>query len=63
MHRSSAFRRVLRMLDKVTDTDIPVLFMGESGVGKELLARATHFNGSRRAARSTASVTSRQAPR
>ncbi|TNF28269.1 MAG: sigma-54-dependent Fis family transcriptional regulator, partial [Deltaproteobacteria bacterium] len=51
IHKSPAFRRVLGMLDKVTDNDLPVLVTGESGVGKELLARALHFNGPRRGAR------------
>jgi DNA-binding NtrC family response regulator len=41
-------RRVLETLDKVTDRDLPVLVLGESGVGKELLARALHFNGPRK---------------
>lgn len=40
--RSAAMRDTLRMLDKVSDTDLSVLLVGESGVGKELLARALH---------------------
>jgi len=51
VHKSPGFRRVLGMLDKVTDNDLPVLITGESGVGKELLARALHFNGPRHARR------------
>lgn len=50
VHRSRGMKRVLRTLDRVTETDLPVLITGESGVGKELLARALHFNGSRRGA-------------
>ena len=48
VHRSARMRRVLETLDKVTDRDLPVLVLGESGVGKELLARALHFNGPRK---------------
>jgi two-component system response regulator HupR/HoxA len=48
VHASDGMRRVLRTLDKVSDRDIPVLILGDSGVGKELLARALHANGPRR---------------
>ncbi len=46
---SRAMRDVLTLLDKVTDSDVPVLIQGESGTGKELVARALHFNGPRKA--------------
>jgi len=35
------------VLDRVTLADVPVLVMGESGSGKELVARAIHVNGRR----------------
>jgi two-component system response regulator HupR/HoxA len=44
-------RALLRLVDRVTDLTLPVLIVGESGVGKELIARAIHFNGPRRRAR------------
>jgi len=47
VHRSAAMRKILETLDKVTDRELPVLILGESGVGKELLARALHFNSPR----------------
>jgi DNA-binding NtrC family response regulator len=40
---------MLDVMDRVTPTSIPVLIKGESGVGKELVARALHENGPRSA--------------
>ncbi|MBZ0154189.1 MAG: sigma 54-interacting transcriptional regulator, partial [Planctomycetes bacterium] len=45
---SPALLRVLHVLDRVVDTDLPVLLTGESGTGKEVAARALHAGGSRR---------------
>lgn len=45
---SPAIREVVRFIRRVKDTDLPVLISGESGVGKELVARALHFDGIRR---------------
>jgi DNA-binding NtrC family response regulator/tetratricopeptide (TPR) repeat protein len=49
VHESTGMRRVLRMLEKVMHVDLPVMLRGESGVGKEVLARALHHNGPRAA--------------
>jgi len=38
---------VLKLLDRVTESDVSVFLCGESGTGKELIARAIHFNGPR----------------
>jgi transcriptional regulator with PAS, ATPase and Fis domain len=38
---------MLRLVDRVTSAEIPVLISGESGSGKELVARAIHVNGPR----------------
>ncbi len=45
--RSPKMLEVFMVLDKVTDSTVPVLVQGESGTGKELIARALHFNGPR----------------
>lgn len=47
--RSPAMTPVLKAAEKTAASDIPVLLDGESGVGKELVARAIHGSGERRA--------------
>jgi DNA-binding NtrC family response regulator len=46
--RSPQMRDVLRNAEKAAASIIPVLIEGESGVGKELVARAIHGSGERR---------------
>ncbi len=45
---SPAVIEMLRLLDRVIDSDLPVLVVGESGTGKELVAQAIHVNSPRR---------------
>jgi len=45
--RSEPMRELLRLVDRVTASEVPLLIMGESGTGKELVARAVHKNGPR----------------
>ncbi|WP_062786759.1 sigma-54-dependent Fis family transcriptional regulator [Novosphingobium capsulatum] len=44
---SSAFNLALHLVNKVARTDAPVLFTGESGVGKEVFARELHKRSNR----------------
>ncbi len=45
---SPAMRQVLDLMQKVLPSSIAVLIQGETGTGKELIARALHHNGPRR---------------
>ncbi len=45
---SSGIRKVFRDIEKVANTDSTVLIIGETGTGKELVARAIHSVSSRR---------------
>ena len=46
--KSSALQKVLKELETVGPTDSTVLIYGETGTGKELIARAIHNLSSRR---------------
>ena len=45
---SPAMRQVAHVIEQVADSDVTVLIRGESGVGKELVARAIHHRSTRR---------------
>jgi two-component system response regulator HydG len=46
--KSARIQQVFRLAQQVASTDATVLLLGETGTGKELLARAIHFNSPRR---------------
>jgi two-component system, NtrC family, response regulator AtoC len=46
--RSRKMREIFDLVGKVADTDVTVLIRGETGTGKELIAKAIHFNSPRR---------------
>jgi len=46
---SAAMGKVNALLERVSDTDVPVLLLGESGTGKEVFAREIHQRSRRRA--------------
>ncbi len=45
---SPSMARVKALIDRIADTDVPVLLLGESGVGKEVIAREIHRRSRRR---------------
>jgi two-component system, NtrC family, response regulator AtoC len=44
---SPAMKRVDELIDRIADADVPVLITGESGVGKDVVAREIHARSSR----------------
>jgi len=45
--RSAPMQKVFDLIARVAETHLPVLIQGDSGTGKELVARAIHTNGPR----------------
>lgn len=46
--QNDGMRKVFKQVRQVADTDVTVLVLGETGTGKELLAKAIHANSPRR---------------
>ncbi len=51
LYRSPAMHRVCEAIRQVAASDVTVLVQGETGTGKELVARAVHFNSGRKSGR------------
>lgn len=45
---SPAIIRIIRLIEKVSDTNMTILITGESGTGKEVVANAIHFHSNRK---------------
>jgi two-component system, NtrC family, response regulator AtoC len=45
---SAEMKEIERVIEKVTDSDVPVLLLGETGTGKEVIARTIHYAGAYR---------------
>ena len=46
--QSDAMQMVYQLIERAAKSDIPVLMQGETGTGKELAARAIHYNSTRK---------------
>lgn len=46
--KSPRMRQIFELIDRVSDTDSTVFITGETGVGKELVAKAIHYVGPRK---------------
>lgn len=46
--KNPQMQEVYKLIDTVCNTDVTVLIKGETGTGKELVAKAIHFNSSRK---------------
>ncbi len=46
--QSSEMKKIFSVIDRLAQTDTPVLIRGESGTGKELVAQSLHYNGPRK---------------
>ena len=46
--QSDAMQAIYRLIETAAKSDIPVLVQGETGTGKELAARAIHYNSTRK---------------
>ena len=48
IYASEKMQRIKEIIDQVANTDVTILIQGESGVGKEVVARSVHLNSNRK---------------
>jgi transcriptional regulator with GAF, ATPase, and Fis domain len=48
LYASGKMQRIKEMIDQVANTDVTIFIQGESGVGKEVVARSIHMNSVRK---------------
>ena len=48
IYASEKMQRIKEIIDQVANTDVTILIQGESGVGKEVVARSIHLNSNRK---------------
>jgi transcriptional regulator with GAF, ATPase, and Fis domain len=48
LYASGGMQRIREVIDQVANTDVTIFIQGESGVGKEVVARSIHLNSNRR---------------
>ncbi len=48
IYASEKMHRIKEIIDQVANTDVTILIQGESGVGKEVVARSIHLNSNRK---------------
>jgi two-component system response regulator AtoC len=48
IYANDQMHRIKEIIDQIANTDVTVLIQGESGVGKEVVARSIHFNSFRK---------------
>jgi len=46
IHCSEKMQEIQQIIDQIADTDVTIFIQGESGVGKEVVARSIHLNSS-----------------
>jgi transcriptional regulator with GAF, ATPase, and Fis domain len=46
--KSPAMQQIFRLLDRIIDTDLPVLITGPTGSGKDLIAKTIHYQSGRK---------------
>ena len=46
--KNHLMQKLYNLIQSVSDTDVPILIQGETGTGKEIIAKAIHYNSNRK---------------